>query len=398
MLRILVLLCFVLTSCQPKAQSSSAQSKEQKKTVEKLVLAADRSHIYLPLLEGKNVACVVNQTSTTDNGHLVDYLLSKQVNIKQLLAPEHGIRGKADAGEHIDHSVDSKTGLPIISIYGINKKPSPDQLEGIDVILFDIQDVGARFYTYISTLHYVMEAAAEQDIEVIVLDRPNPNGNRIDGPILRPELQSFVGMHPVPALYGMTIGEYGMMINGEGWLADGQKCKLTVITCDNYDHSTPYDLPVKPSPNLPNAQSIYLYPSLCFLEGTKVSLGRGTNRQFQVYGHPSFTSDFTFTPVANEGAKHPKHKNQTCKGVDLASIQRDRKDIDLTYLLDAYRQSVEAKVDFFIDNNFFDKLAGTYELRKQILAGKNEEEIKQSWIAGLQQFKITRSKYLLYKN
>ena len=289
-----------------------------------IVTAADQTPLYLKKLKGKKIAVVANQTSVIKNKkngytHLVDSLVNSNINIQKVFAPEHGFRGKADAGEEIKDGVDTKTGLPIISLYGKNKKPSKEQLKGINAVVFDIQDVGARFYTYISTLHYVMEACAESGIPVIVLDRPNPNGHYIDGPVLEPEHKSFVGMHPVPIVYGMTIGEYAKMINGEKWLANGIKAKLTVIPLKNYTHQSEYSLPIKPSPNLPNDVSINLYPSLCFFEGTNVSAGRGTDMQFQVYGSP-FLNDknpFSYTPSPNEGAKYPKHAYMICYGEDL---------------------------------------------------------------------------------
>src|SRR5690554_1614321 len=296
----------------------------------KIVVGAERFQVYSELLKEKNVGIVANQTSYLENEkqHLVDFLVSKKISVRKVFAPEHGFRGTADAGEHVKDGVDSKTGIPLISLYGNNKKPSQEQLKRIDVVVFDIQDVGARFYTYISTLHYVMEACAEAGIPVIVLDRPNPNGHYIDGPILEIEHQSFVGMHPIPVVHGMTMGEYAKMINGEGWLNNLENdppkekviCDLTVIKMENYTHKTPYFLPIKPSPNLPNDQAINLYPSLCFFEGTFVNAGRGTDMQFQVFGAPSLPAaqfPFTYTPQSNEGAKDPKFKGQLCYGKDL---------------------------------------------------------------------------------
>jgi len=325
---------------------------------------------------------------------LVDSLLSRKINIKKVFAPEHGFRGKADAGEIIKDSLDTKTGLPIVSIYAKNKKPTATQLEGIDVILFDIQDAGARFYTYISTLHYVMEAAAESKIPVIVLDRPNPNGHYIDGPILEMEYKSFVGMHPIPVVYGMTIGEYGKMINGEKWLEKGIQSKLTVIPLKNYTHDSEYSLPIKPSPNLPNDKSINLYPSLCFFEGTNVNAGRGTEKQFQIYGSPflNHKSKFTYTPSPNEGAKYPKHAHMICYGEDLSATEK-LSSINLSWLLQA-RQENSTK-NFF--NDYFTTLAGTKKLQEQIEQGLSQEDIKVSWKDGLDKFKETRKKYLIYE-
>lgn len=307
----------------------------------KVETAAARTDLYINLLKGKNIAVVANQTSVIykeiykkkqEARHLVDSLLMLGIEVKKVFAPEHGFRGKADAGEVVKDGFDTKTGLQIISLYGKNKKPSAMQLKEIDIVIFDIQDVGARFYTYISSLHYLMEACAEANIQVIILDRPNPNSHYIDGPVLEAEHTSFVGMHKVPVVYGMTIGEYGKMINGEKWLQNGIQCNLKVIPLKNYNHQTIYSLPIKPSPNLPNDKSINLYPSLCFFEGTNISAGRGTEMQFQVYGSPYLTkSSFTFTPQANEGSKYPKYKNKRCFGEDLRTAKNlqklDRKSV-----------------------------------------------------------------------
>lgn len=355
---------------------------------------------YLPLLEQKHVAVVVNPSSVIGDTHLVDLLLAKGVKVTMIFAPEHGFRGKADAGEYVKDGIDIKSGLPIVSLYGSHKKPTPDDLKEIDVIVFDIQDVGVRFYTYLSTLHYVMEAAAENKIAVIVLDRPNPNGNRIDGPMLKKGFSSFVGLHPVPLLYGMTIGEYARMINGEGWLKDGIKADLTVISLQNYSRSDFYHLPIKPSPNLPNDLSIALYPSLALFEGTVISAGRGTAKQFQLYGAPKYSKrEFSFTPVSRDGAKYPKHKGELCYGVDLSGMSleavRTSQKMSLEYLLDAYMNYGE-KEKFFLKNGFFDRLAGSDELRKQVLSGKDKKEIRTSWEEDLVQFKKIRAQYLLY--
>ena len=392
------------------SQCSSQQTQEAaKETIAiaspvvpaKLQVGAAQLNKYLPLIKGKRIALVVNQTSTIGNIHLVDSLRSLGIDIVSIFAPEHGFRGKVDAGEQVADGKDLKTGIPLLSLYGKNKKPSAKQLAGIDWVLFDIQDVGARFYTYISTMHYVMDACAEYQVPFMVLDRPNPNGHYVDGPILEKKFKSFVGMHPIPIVHGMTVGEYAKMVNGQGWLTGGQQCVLTVIPCENYTHDTTYDLPIKPSPNLPNSRSIYLYPSLCLFEGTQVSVGRGTNTQFQVYGHPDFkNASYEFTPVSMEGAKYPKHENQRCKGYNLQTIpltdlqQRDR--LNLSYLLESYRD-FDSKPSFFLKNLFFDKLAGTDKLRLQIIAGKTESEIRDSWQADLKAFNVTRSKYLLYE-
>ena len=368
----------------------------------KVETAAARTDLYINLLKGKNIAVVANQTSVIykdvykkkqEARHLVDSLLMLGIEVKKVFAPEHGFRGKADAGEVVKDGFDTKTGLQIISLYGKNKKPSAIQLKEIDIVIFDIQDVGARFYTYISSLHYVMEACAEANIQVIILDRPNPNSHYIDGPVLEAEHTSFVGMHKVPVVYGMTIGEYGKMINGEKWLQNGIQCNLKVIPLKNYNHQTTYSLPIKPSPNLPNDKSINLYPSLCFFEGTNISAGRGTEMQFQVYGSPYVTkSSFTFTPQANEGSKYPKYKNKRCFGEDLRTTKNLQK-LDLSYVIKAYQQNT-AK-EFF--NTFFTKLAGTKNLQEQIEQGLSEKQIRKTWEQDLISFKKIRKKYLIYK-
>lgn len=365
-----------------------------------IIVGANRTEIYLPELKEKKVGIVANQTSVIFKNdqsytHLVDSLVSLNVSIKAVFAPEHGFRGKADAGEHVNDGMDSKTGLPIISLYGNNIKPKPEQLEDIDVLVFDIQDVGARFYTYISTLHYVMEACAELNISIIILDRPNPNGHYVDGPILEPEFQSFVGMHPIPVVHGMTIGEYAQMINAEGWLKDKITCDLLVVPMDNYNHKKSYDLPIKPSPNLPNAHAINLYPSLCFFEGTNVNAGRGTEKQFQVFGSPDLSAStfpYSYTPEPNEGAKHPKHEGKVCYGMDLSNIE-PLDQLDLSYIIKAYRHTTNQEAFF---NSFFDKLAGTKKLKQQIMDGLSNEEIRASWKEGLVVFRMKRERYLIY--
>ena len=362
-----------------------------------IVTGAENSEEYLSKLKGKNVALVVNQSSLINGEHLVDNLLRQQINVVKIFAPEHGFRGKADAGEHLKNGLDAKTGLSIVSLYGKHKKPTRRDLKNIDVLVFDIQDVGVRFYTYLSTLHYIMESAVESHIPVIVLDRPNPNGGRIDGEVLNLKYTSFVGMHPVPILYGMTIGEYALMINGEGWLKGHKKAKLQVVHLGNYTHTTPYSLPVKPSPNLPNDLSVYLYPSLAFFEGTPLSVGRGTTMQFQIYGSPYYRKRaFTFTPVSREGAKYPKYQNKKCYGVDLRGEFITTSDgINLSYILDAYK-NYRFKKKFFLKNRFIDKLAGSSRLRQQIQAGKSAKQIKKSWQKGLNRFNTIRQKYLIY--
>ena len=356
-----------------------------------IITGAERIDIYSPLLNSKNVAIVGNQTSIIKTTHLVDTLLSLEINIVKIFSPEHGFRGKEDAGAKIKDRIDTKTGLPIISLYGKNKKPSDDQLKNIDVIIFDIQDVGARFYTYISTLHYVMESCAENNIPLIVFDRPNPNGHYIDGPILEEDFSSFVGMHPVPIVHGMTIGEYAKMINGEKWI--NKECDLTIIAMENYIHNMSYELPIKPSPNLPNAKSINLYPSLCLFEGTNVSIGRGTEFPFQHFGAPYLKSVYHFTPTSGEGSKNPKHKEITCYGTNLRLLEIHLNSLNLNWIISAYNECPK-KDKFF--NSFFDKLAGTNKLREQIISGKSEKEIKISWKEDISNFYKLRQKYLIY--
>ncbi len=368
---------------------------KDKKVDNNLILAIEKEYEYLPLLKDNRVGVITNQTGMYKNKHLVDFLISKEINVKKIFSPEHGFRGKSDAGEKVKDGIDTKTGLPIISLYGKNKKPTSSQFAELDVLIFDIQDVGVRFYTYISTLHYIMEAAAEQNKKLIILDRPNPNSQYIDGPILEKGNESFIGLHPVPIVYGMTIGEYAQMINGEEWLKNKVKANLKVIKMDNYTHDTFYNLPIKPSPNLPNAQSIYLYPSLCFFEGTTVSVGRGTNYPFQVYGAPYLDDDFQFIPQPNEGAKQPKNKGKINKGKDLRNYPRMNK-INLSWLIDARNQNRPSPDLFWLKNNFINLLAGTKKLKQQIDQGMNEDEIRKTWQPGLEKFKTTRTKYLLY--
>ena len=411
------LLLFVLLILACGSSGKNIENREKKKEVitetanKEIVTGAENTSAYLPLLKGKKVGVITNQTGgihkkgrmiVLDGGEadeadvnisIVDFLLNKKINLIKIFAPEHGFRGTADAGEHITDGKDTKTGLPIISLYGNNKKPKPEQLQGIDIMVFDLQDVGARFYTYISTLHYIMEACAENNIQLIVLDRPNPNGSIVDGPILEKEFSSFVGMHTIPLLHGMTIGEYAQMINGEKWLKNGIKCDLKVIPCLNYERKMFYSLPVKPSPNLPNDQAINLYASLCLFEGTNVSVGRGTEMQFQIYGSPFLPkSDFSFTPIPNFGAKDPVYNGKLCYGEDLSKIEKVTQ-LELKWLIKAYNSTAD-KSKFF--NDFFIKLAGTKKLREQIEAGISETEIRKSWGKGLNEFKEMRKKYLIY--
>jgi len=359
-----------------------------------IVTGAENSSAYLPLLKEKKIGILTNQTGIVANQkHIVDFLLENQISIQTIFAPEHGFRGTADAGEHVVDGKDTKTGISIISLYGKNVKPTLEQLKGIELMVFDLQDVGARFYTYISSLHYLMEACAEQSIPLVVLDRPNPNGGVIDGPILEKNYSSFVGVHPIPMLHGMTIGEYAQMINGEKWLKNGIQCQLTIIPCLNYNHQAKYVLPVKPSPNLPNQQAIHLYASLCLFEGTNVSVGRGTEKQFQIYGSPFLkTTSFSFMPRPNFGAKTPMHNGVLCYGEDLSLVPRP-KGIELKWLLNAYKNTKD-KSKFF--NDFFTKLAGTPQLQFQIEKGASVATIRKSWKHGLDNFQKIRQKYLLY--
>ena len=368
----------------------------------KVITGAERMSEYLPLLNGKRVALVVNHTSIVGESHLIDTLLKLGIHIGVVFAPEHGFRGEADAGEHIKDDLDPATGLPVISLYGKKKKPAPEDLQNIDMVIFDIQDVGVRFYTYISTLHYIMEACAESKVPLMVLDTPNPNAHYVDGPILDMSFKSFVGMHPVPVVYGLTIGEYARMINGEGWLEGNIQCSLNVIPCANYQHNTYYELPRKPSPNLPDMRSILLYPSTCFFEGTNLSLGRGTDYPFQWIGHPSIKSEFSFIPLPNSGAKNPPLKGKTCFGIDLSkkSLEdlRNSGSINLSYIVDMYKHWKADEEPFFLPTLFFDKLAGTDQLRLQISLGMSEKDIKASWQDGLKKFHVTRNKYIIYQD
>lgn len=380
-------------------EGNTQSSRKKIVDAEDAIVGASRMELYLPSLKGKNVAVVANQTSTFNNTHLVDTLLSKNIHLKKIFTPEHGFRGTADEGAHINNSIDEKTQLPIISLYGKNKKPTAEQLNDIDIIIFDLQDVGTRFYTYISTMTYVMEAAAENNIPIIVLDRPNPNGFYIDGPVLEKENASFVGLHQVPVVYGLTIGEYAKMVNGEYWLNDSLQCNLTVIPLGNYDRNNIYELPVKPSPNLPNWESVYLYPSLCFFEGTIVSVGRGTEMPFQVYGHPQIESEYSFTPKQADGRNKPLYCDTECYGKLLrqyaTAYKKNKNELNLAWIIEAYNQ-LKDKGNFF--NNFFVKLSGTKELQRQIENGCSEEEIRNSWKEGIDKYKETRAKYLLYKD
>ena len=373
-----------------------------------IIVGANRTKAYLPLLQGKRVGIVANQTSvifksdsdrlnpSNSYEHLIDSLLKLKIDIKKVFAPEHGFRGTADAGELVKDGKDTKTGLNIYSLHGKHKKPTKAQLQDVDIMVFDVQDVGVRFYTYISTLHYVMEACAEQNIPLIILDRPNPNGNYIDGPVLEKENSSFLGMHPIPLVHGMTLGEYAKMINGESWLENGIKCKITVIEIEHYSHESFYSLPIRPSPNLPNDQSILLYPSLGLFEGTDINAGRGTEFQFQRYGAPFLDKNhykFSYTPIANFGAKYPKHQNKICYGVDLSEVKAERH-FTLRYIMDAYNHSTNKSKVFNRTN--FTAHAGTEKLQQQIEKGLTEDQIKASWQEAIETYKTTRLKYLIY--
>ncbi|PIB35156.1 hypothetical protein BFP72_06970 [Reichenbachiella sp. 5M10] len=358
-----------------------------------LITGAENLPAYLPLLQDKKVGLLVNHTSYIHQTHLLDTLLALGVNVQTIFAPEHGFRGDMANGETVVDGRDEKTGIPVVSLYGEHKKPTKAQLKTLDVIVYDIQDVGARFYTYISSMHYMMEACAEHSVSFVLLDRPNPNGHYVDGPVLKPGFESFVGMHPIPIVYGMTAGELAQMILGEGWLKTSQQLQIDIIAVQNWDHEQIYPIPIAPSPNLPNDHAINLYPSLCLFEGTKVSVGRGTDYPFQVYGYPGDSSigSFQFEPVSKPGySKYPKHEGQTCYGKDLRALPR-LSQLDLVFLLEMYQSSPD---DFF--NSFFSKLAGTDVLQRQIESGMTASEIRRTWQADLNQFNTMRSQYLIY--
>ena len=384
---------FTLISC-----GKTTPVKSESKTIDKILPGANNTDQYLKLLKGKKIAIVSNQTSVIFKGngtytHLVDSLKTLGVQIEKVFSPEHGFRGKADAAEVVQNGIDIKTGIPIVSLYGKNKKPTKEQLENIDLVIFDIQDVGVRFYTYISTMHYVMEACAEQNIPVLVLDRPNPNGHYIDGPTLEIEHKSFVGMHPVPLVYGMTIGEYAQMINGENWLKNSAQCDLTVVKNIGYTHESEYSLAIRPSPNLPNDTSINLYPSLGFFEGTIINAGRGTENQFQQYGAPFFPkNEFSYTPIPNFGSKYPKHQDKICYGVDLKNTKK-LDSVNITWLVDAYVKTPKTEKFF---GSTFTIHAGNTILKEQLENGLSAKQIHDSWQEDIQEFKKMRNKYLIY--
>ena len=392
---------FLLFSCHSNDQTfnfdqnSFQNASIDLNTEDSILIAADQLSAYEGVINYKRIAIVGNQSSLLSSGiHLVDTLLALNHNVVKVFSPEHGFRGKGSAGEHISSSKDPITGLPIVSLYGSHKKPTAEDLNGVDVVLFDIQDVGVRFYTYISTLHYVMEACAENSIPVVILDRPNPNGDYFDGPLLESKYKSFVGMHPVPIVHGMTIGEYGKMINGEKWLKGSVQCALSVIPMLNYNHQMRYSLPVPPSPNLKTDEAIRLYPSLCLLEATSVSVGRGTSTPFEWYGHPNFPeSEDVFTPKSIEGASKPKFENTKCFALK-PQLDYSSKKINLEYLIKS-RDYLKNR-DFITRKSFFQKLSGTDKLYNQILSGLSEEEIRKTWQNGLEQYSEVRSKYLMY--
>ena len=364
-----------------------------------IAVGAEQTPEYFPLLKGKTVAIVGNQTSMVGGTHLLDTLLRSDMKVSAVFCPEHGFRGQAEAGARVGNGIDATTGVRVFSLYGSTKKPTHEQLKGIDMVVFDIQDVGARFYTYISTLHYVMEACAEDSVPLLVLDRPNPNGFYVDGPVLDTHYRSFVGMHPVPVVHGMTIGEYAQMINGEGWLKNGVQCDLTIIKVKNYTHDSLYSLPIAPSPNLQTDNAILLYPSLCCFEGTTVSVGRGTPTPFEVIGSPSFAiKKFSFVPKPIKGvSSNPLHNGKKCYGLDLTRAGKEivrNKRLNMLFLIVMYNKC--DKKGFFLKNNFFDKLMGNSELRKQIQKGLSEKEIRVSWEPALSEYKTMREKYLLY--
>jgi uncharacterized protein YbbC (DUF1343 family) len=362
---------------------------------------AEQTELYYPLLKEKRIGIVSNQTGMIGPVHLIDSLVSAGFDVQVIFAPEHGFRGHAEAGEKVSSDHDPVTGIRVISLYGSHFKPSQEDLTGLDIMIFDIQDVGARFYTYISTMHYVMEACAEAGIPLIILDRPNPNGFYVDGPVLKPDFRSFIGMHPIPVIHGMTVGELSLMINGEGWLGEAMQCDLTVIPVAGYTHKTIYELPVAPSPNLQTPQSVLLYPSLCLFEGTVMSVGRGTDTPFEVFGHPLWPDKtFSFTPESRPGyAAKPPCMGQICYGMNLhddADSLKQHPRLELKWLLDAYA-FLHEKTDFF-STNMFDKLTGSSQMRQQIIEGKSEKEIRESWQPGLDEFKQKRKKYLLYED
>ncbi|WP_421805096.1 exo-beta-N-acetylmuramidase NamZ family protein [Flagellimonas sp.] len=395
-----LLLFLVFSACKGQQKDAETTPLVETDAPAPIIVAANRTAAYLPHLQGKNVGVVANPTTVVFHKkgytHLVDSLLTSGIQVKKVFAPEHGFRGTADAGEHVKDGVDTQTGLPIISLYGKNRKPSGEQLSNLDIIVFDIQDVGVRFYTYIATLQLVMEACAENNKPIILLDRPNPNGHYVDGPTMLKEHTSYLGMNPIPLVYGMTMGEYAQMLNGEGWLESGNKADLTVIPLENYTHQSEYQLPIRPSPNLPNDTSINLYPSLGLFEGTNVNAGRGTEFQFQRYGASFMDStkyDFSYVPEPNFGSKYPKEEGKTCYGRDLSLVPR-MSEVSMQWVIDAYKNTLD-KSKFFLTDGFT-KHAGTPLLQQQIEQGMTNDEIKATWQGDLEDFRRIRAKYLIY--
>lgn len=386
-----LMIIFVACSSMSESQKEAGKSR--------IILGAEQLDQYMSQLKGKRVALLVNQTSTIGSVHLVDTLQSLGVDIQKVFAPEHGFRGDYSAGAVVSNGIDQKSGLPVVSLYGRNKKPTPQMLENIDVIIFDIQDVGVRFYTYISTMHYVMEACAEQNKKLIILDRPNPNGFYVDGPVLKKEYSSFIGMHPIPIVHGLTVGELALMIEGEAWLKNKVKCNFQIVPCKNYTHDNLYQLPIKPSPNLPNMNSVYLYPYLGLFEGTNVSIGRGTDFPFQVVGRPEFKGDYLFIPRSIPGVSdHPKHEGKECGGfvVNDFNLPRffDQPSLNIDWFLLFYAKNTPANGPYF--KNFIFKLIGNSTFKDQVIAGLSAQEIKQTWQSDLEEYKAMRKKYLLY--
>lgn len=404
---IFLLITLIAVSCTPSGRlqkkrptpvTVSREISSETYHVQAIKPAAERTRQYFNKIAGKRLGVVANQTSLIGNIHLVDSLLSAGMQVVKVFSPEHGFRGQAEAGEHVGNNIDGRTGLPLISLYGDHRKPTPEDLEGIELMLFDLQDVGARFYTYISTLTMVMEACSESKVPMLILDRPNPNGFYIDGPLLDPGFSSFVGMHSIPIVHGMTIAEYARMVNGELWLKDSLLCDLDWVEVSGYNHRKQYTLPVRPSPNLPDMESVYLYPSLCLFEGTIVSVGRGTDKPFTIIGYPGYQNgNFSFTPESREGASlNPVYKGIECSGYNLRDEVPDlmiNPGIRLKWLILMYN-SYSVRTEFF--TSFFNKLAGSEKLRQQIEAGLSEDEIKASWQEDLIKFQKIRHKYLLY--
>lgn len=400
-----LLLAFSCNSQQKKSITEKESILLQTDTIKPILTGADQLNEYLDQIKGKRVGIIANQTSIFSHNqtHLVDSLLTLGIDIKKVFSPEHGFRGQASAGEKVSSGKDVKTGLPIVSLYGKHKKPTPSDLSNIDVLIFDIQDVGARFYTYISTMHYIMEACAENNKSLIILDRPNPNGFYVDGPLLDKKYESFVGMHPIPVVHGLTIGELAKMIIGEQWLSSKNDFPLTIVTCKNYTHKDYYELPIAPSPNLPNMSSIYAYPSLCFFEGTDVSIGRGTDKPFQIIGSPILKSrEFSFVPKELPHAKDPKHENETCYGYDVAHFAsfyfKESKQIHWYWLTNSFEEYNKQGKDLVIRKDFFDLLAGSNKLRELITQSATPKEIRMSYLKELDDYKIMRKKYLFYED